>query len=352
MKLRVLILSLLLVFTATSCSLFPGEYEYTSEEFIMDTFIKIKVIAKDEEEAKDAVGEAFKEFKRIELLTNRHVEEGRPEYEKSEIIKINKAAAVKPVKVDKDVFEMIQLAQEYTEATGGAFEITIGPVMDLWDFGGGNTTVPDEKKLEEALTLIGSDNIVLNEEDTTVFLTKKDMSLDLGAIAKGYSAQKATQVLKEQGIERAIINAGGNISVLGEKEKGKPWKIGVQDPRSKEEVIAILDATDQVIVTSGDYQRYFEANDKRYHHIIDPRTAMPARGLLSVTVIAEDSTIADILSTSFFVMGLDESLDYLEKHPDILAFFITDEKKIISSAALEKILEITESEDYSYDKGR
>lgn len=351
MKLKVLILSLLLVFTTTACSLFSAEEDFVSEEFIMDTFIKIKIIASDEEKAKDAWRKAFKEFKRIELLTNRHVEEGTPEYEKSDIIKINKAAALKPVKVDKDVFEMISLSKKYSEITRGAFDITVGPIMDLWDFGGKNT-VPESHKLVEMLELVGSDNIVLNEEETTVFLKEKDMSLDLGAIAKGYSAQKATEILKEVGIKKAIINAGGNISVLGEKEKGKPWKIGVQDPRNEEKVVVTLDLADQVIVTSGDYQRYFEANNKRYHHIIDPRTALPARELLSVTVISKDSTVADILSTSFFVMGLKDSLDYLKKHPEISAIFITEDRKIYASAGLEDILEFRESEDYSYDKGR
>ncbi|SMB80987.1 thiamine biosynthesis lipoprotein [Desulfonispora thiosulfatigenes DSM 11270] len=352
MKLKILLLSLLIVFTTTSCSLPLREYEYTSEEFIMDTFIKIKVYADNENKAKESTKKAFQEFKKIELLTNRFAKEETPEYEKSEIIKINKEAALRPVKVSQDVFEMISLAKEYSTETKGAFEITIAPVMDLWGFGTEKNNIPEDMELRNKLDIVGSDKIILDRENNTVALAKNNMSLDLGAIAKGYATQKSVEALRNSGIEKAIVNAGGNIYVLGEKEKGNPWKIGIQDPRKEESIIAVLNLKDQVTVTSGDYQRYFEVNGKRYHHILDPRTAKPATGLLSVTVITDNSTKADILSTSFFVLGLDESLVYLEKHPDILAFFVTKDNKIIFSPGLKEIVELKESEDYSYEERR
>ena len=308
----------------------------------MDTFIKIKVFAKSKSQAQEATTKAFQEFKRIELLTNRFPEKGTSEYRKSEIIKINNEAAGQPVPVSKEVFEMLSLAKKYSAETGGAFDVTIGPIMDLWGFGKDKNTVPDEKMLKKALSLVDFNKIVLDEKRHTVFLEQKNMSIDLGGIAKGYATEKAGQVLKELGIKKAIINAGGNIYTIGEREKGLPWKIGIQDPREADKVYAVLNLRDQVAVTSGDFQRFFEVNGKRYHHLLDPKTGKPAEKLMSVTVVAKNSTIADILSSAFFVLGLEKSNAYLEQHSDIQAVFVTPDKKIICSPGLKHIIELTD----------
>lgn len=331
-------LSLSIVLTIAGCSLFPREYEYTDQELVMDTLVQIKVYAPTEELAKEATRAAFREFKRLELLTNRY--QSPTQQKPSQVREINAQAGKKAVPVSEDVFTLIRLSKKYHRETDGAFEVTIGPVVDLWGFGREIKKVPGPKELQAALSLVGSEKILLDEEKQTVFLTQAGMSLDLGAIAKGYATDKAAQILKEYGIEKALINAGGNILVLGEKGENTPWKIGIQDPRDEKQIIATLNLKDQAAVTSGDYQRYFLIGGQRYHHLLDPKTGRPARHLISVTVIAPNSTVADILSTSFFVMGLEKSLAYLEKHPELGAVFVTPEKEVILSPGLESVVEL------------
>jgi len=343
-------ISLLVVFTITGCSLIQSEYEYADEEFIMNTFISIRVYADNKEKAKEAVQKAFQEFKRIEELTNRFVQKGTAEYEKSEINIINLAAGQSPVLVSEETFKMLSLSKKYNKELDGVFDITIGPLVDLWGFGQEKNNVPGIEQLKSKLDLVDSNSLILDEHRQTAYLKKTGMSLDLGAIAKGYATEKAAQVIREYGIEKAIINAGGNIYALGEKGDGIPWKIGIQDPRDANKIFAILNLKDQVAVTSGDYQRYFEVDGTRYHHILDPRTGKPADELMSVTVIGEDSTIADILSTSFFILGVDKSLAYINEHPGIEAVFVTKDKKIYSSVGVKDIIEFKENGGYIIDE--
>lgn len=340
----------MVVLTITGCSLIQPEYEYTSEEFIMNTFINIKVYANSKEKAKEAIQKAFQEFKKIEELTNRFVQKGTAEYEKSEIIKINLAAGQTPVQVSEDTFKMLSLSKKYNKELDGVFEITIGPLVDLWGFGQDKKNVPAREQLESKLKLVDSNRLVLDEHRQTAYLERTDMSLDLGAIAKGYATEKAAQVIREYGIEKAIINAGGNIYALGEKGDEIPWKIGIQDPRDANKLLAVLNLKDQVAVTSGDYQRYFEVNGTRYHHILDPRTGKPADELMSVTVIGEDSTIADVLSTSFFILGVEKSLAYLKEHPGIEAVFVTKDQKIYTSTGVQEIIEFKKNGGYIIDE--
>lgn len=303
----------------------------------MDTLVKIKVYAPTEEQAKKAAQAAFQEFRRLEILANRYPSSpGRW----SQVQEINAQAGKSPVPVSRDIFTMVSLSKKYHEETGGAFEVTIGPVIDLWGFGQETKRVPPTEELQATLSLVGSDKILLDREKQTVFLTQEKMSLDLGGIAKGYAADRAAQILKEYGIEKALINAGGNILVLGEKASNKPWKIGIQHPRQGEKIMATLELKDQAAVTSGDYQRYFLEGGERYHHLLNPKTGLPAGELISVTVIAPNSTEADILSTAFFIMGLEKSLAYLEKHPELGAVFVTPEEEIILSPGLEGIVEV------------
>ena len=175
------------------------------------------------------------------------------------------------------------------------------------------------------------------------------MVLDLGGIAKGYASEKATEVLRKNGISRAVINAGGNIYVLGEKGLFTPWKLGIQDPRSSSNIVGILHVKDSAAVTSGDYQRFFEKGGRRYHHILNPVTGFPADGLTSVTVVAASSTEADILSTALFVMGLEKGMALLEDNPHVQAVFVTESKKIILSQGLKDNVEIFTEGDYAYD---
>jgi len=347
-----MLLSLFVVFTITGCSLIQQEYEYVAEEFMMDTFVKLKVYDADKAKAEEVAQKALDEFKRIELLTNRYAQEGTAEYAKSDVIKLNLAAGHSPVQVDKDVLAMLSLCKKYNKEFDGAFDVTIGPVVDLWGFGTEKKSVPSDEKLEERLELVDSNKMVLDEEKGTAYLVKEKMSLDLGGIAKGYATEQAAQLLRDDGIKKALINAGGNIYAIGEKDKNIPWMIGIQDPRNPDKIIGILKLKDQVAVTSGDYQRYFEVDGKRYHHILDPRTGKPASNMMSVTVVADNSALADILSTSFFVMGVEQSLAYIAEHPGVEAVFVTQDKRIIYSPGLEGVIELEKDGGYKIDQGR
>ena len=358
---------------------------YTGEEFLMDTFVSISTYGTDTALLREATRQAFQEMRRIAELTDRFAtvaperatgephnpdkanasnkeqapgSEGRDRHNadldtvptgESAVARINAMAGIKPVRVDKDVFTMLQMAQEYHQLTQGAFDVTIGPVMDLWGFGLERKQVPAPEELQAALSLVDSKDMTLDEESQSVFLKKKGMSLDLGAVAKGYAVEKAAQILEKAGVKQAIINAGGNIRVLGKKEE-QPWKVGIQDPRNPEALIGILSLTDESAVTSGDYQRVKEIDGKSYHHIISPLTGYPAEENISVTVVTPDSGRADLLSTALFLMEPQQALALVEQIPDTEMFLVTDDKKIFYTSGLEGKIELTPGEEYAYAK--
>lgn len=276
--------------------------EYQSDQFLMDTLINIRVYGKDTETLKTAVREAFTEMRRIAELADHFPQPGTAGFEASDICRINAQAGLKPVKVSAEIFEMLELSKKYADLSGGAFDITIGPVMAIWGFGGKHPVVPQKTALAKALQLVDMKSLVLDPAARTVFLKKPGMKLDLGAIAKGYATEKAIRVIQRYGITSALIDAGGNIRVLGRSPRNSPWKIGVKAPRKPGELAAVLSLEDSSAVTSGDYYRFFEADGKRMHHILDPRTGYPAGHSMSVTVVTKDAGVADILSTAFFVL--------------------------------------------------
>jgi len=339
-------LLLFLIIFLSGCS---SKQEYLSEYFLMDTIIRIKVYDENLDTAKTAAQAAFEEFKRISLLTDRFPQKGTPEFNQSDICKINEMAGIKPVKVSEDVIKMIDLAKKYNKITDGAFDVTIGPLMDLWGFGNDNNYLPSDAEITQKLSLIDSNKIKVNRRGKTILLKDRGMSLDLGGIAKGYATEKAVQILKQHGIKQAIIDAGGNIYVLGKKNGKEPWKLGIQDPRDASKIVGILSLSNKAAVTSGDYQRFFEKNGARYHHILDPSTGKPARNTISVTVVSESPTVADILSTALFVMGPKQGMKLVEELRRIEAVFITPDKKIIISSGLKDKITVQPGKDYSYD---
>ncbi len=343
-------LSILLIIGLEGCSFVATPVEYTSEQFLMDTIVSIKAYGNDEEEVKKAVLSAFAEMKRIERLTDRFAQEGTGEVEFSDVYRINQAAGKQPVKVSEDVYEMIEVAKSYYELTDGLFDITIGPVMDLWGFGNEEKHIPLDAELQEKMILVNSNKIILNESEKTVFLQEDGMKIDLGAIAKGYATEKAASVLVETGIEHAIINAGGNIDVIGKKYDGQAWRIGIQDPRNSKNLVGVLSLIDEAAVTSGDYQRYFEENGIRYHHILSPKTGKPSRNTMSITVITKNSAKADVLSTVLFVMGSQKGLELVEQLEGVEACFVGADNKIVTSSGMSNKVEIQPSKEYTYDK--
>lgn len=326
--------------------------EYSSEQFLMDTLVSIKVYGNDRETLKTAVAEAYAEMHRIAELADGFAQPGTAAYQSSDVCRINAQAGKGPVPVDADTLAMLVLAKKYYELSEGAFDVTVGPLMDLWGFGGKNPHLPAPDQIKAALRSVGSQDLVLNEQDRTVLLRKEGMKLDLGAVAKGYATEKALQALKKRGIEKALIDAGGNIRVLGQNVHDSAWRIGVKDPRKSNEVVAVLALEDTSAVTSADYYRGFEAGGKRYHHILDPRTGYPAAHHMTVTAVTQDAGQADILSTVFFVLAPEKALQLAEKLAGVELFLVTADGLIRHTPSLRGRLEVQPGAAYRYDQSR
>ena len=316
---------------------------YNREFYYFDTFIEVKLYAYSEQHGLFALDEAEAVFKRVHMLMSRFDED-------SDIYRINNASpGEKPVKVDAETFALIKIAIEYCAQSGGAFDIGIGAASDLWGFGSSNDDAPDyikqppdEDLLAEAVAAGGYKKIILDENEYTVD-TPAGLIIDLGGIAKGYATQSVADALKELGIDSAVINAGGNVYVLGEKpeyassDSAKLWKVGIRHPRPErdDELLAVVSLTDKSIVTSGDYERYFEYEGTRYHHILDPSTGNPAGESISATVIADDSVLADYLSTALFVLGAQKGLELVALYPGAEAIIVAPDMTVASSPGFD-----------------
>lgn len=344
---RYVLIFLSLSIILTGCSSIRLE-EYTKNIFALNTYITLTAYGgKDTPKILD---KAEKRVMEIEELMS-------TEIDTSDVALINKNAGIAPVEVSEDTFYVIERALWYSKMSDGAFDITIYPISKLWDITGENPRVPNKGEIEELLPLVNYREVILDKDKKTVFLSKTGMGIDLGAIAKGYAADEVGRILRECGIEHALINLGGDIVALGNKPDGNEWNIGVRDPRGHEtgaEYIAVVKIADNSIVSSGDYERYleeeYENTGKRYHHIFDPKTGYPAdSGLIATTVIAEQSIDADALSTCLFVMGKDKGLDFLKEVQGSKGLCIDENRHIYISSDIEDLMDVT-SEEYRLEK--
>lgn len=279
-------------FFFTSCS----EKKASSTEFALNTVVTMTVYG---DRADEAMKAAFGEVKRIENLLSCYIDT-------SEISKINSSAHIAPVEVSDETVYVLSKALEMSQKTNGAFDISVKPLVELWDILSENPSVPSDGAVTEVLSVVGYENIIVS--GNTVSFAKEGIQIDLGGAAKGYCADRAVEVLKEYGVKNALLDLGGNIYALGKNGQGHNWRIGLQDPSSdRGEHFAVEELSDRTAVTSGSYERYFEKDGKIYHHILDPETGRPAdSGLISVTVISDNSFEADMLSTAIFVMGQED----------------------------------------------
>jgi len=299
-KKRIIPLLLCLVFC---CSLFGcSEKKVSSTEFALNTVITITAYG---DNADNATKAAIEEIRRIEKVFSAHLET-------SEISNINKKAFNTPVEASDEVIFVLEKCLEMSRKTNGSFDITVKPLVDLWNITSENPKVPSDGAIDSAKSLVNYNDIVI--EGNKVSFKKEGMQIDLGAAVKGYCADRAVEVLKSYGIKNALLDLGGNIYALGKNEEGKKWRIGIKDPSSPAgEHFSVEEISNLTAVTSGSYERYFEKDGKIYHHIIDPKTGYPAdSGLISVTVISESSFEADMLSTAIFVMGDKDFVDILK----------------------------------------
>jgi len=299
-------------------------------EFMMDTILTLKIYDKKDEKILD---EAFNRLKEIENRMSSTIEN-------SDISLINENAGVKPVQVHEDVYYVLKTAKYYATLSNGAFDPTIGPLVNLWHISSDEQkerdSIPTEEQIKAALELINYNDLELLE-DNQVFLKRKGMQLDLGAIVKGYAADEVKRIFEENGVKSAIIDLGGNIYALGQKEDGTPWNIGITNPFEPGiSYVGVLKAKEKSIVTSGDYERYIIYNGKRYHHILSTETGYPTENeVTSVSIISDKGIDGDALSTTLFVLGVDKGLDFVNKLDGIEAVFITKDKKVIPSEGIK-----------------
>ena len=266
---------------------------------------------------------------------------------------VNRNAGQRPVSVRPELIEVLEKALEYAEISGGYFEPSIGPLVKLWGIGTEAARVPGEGEIRDALNLINYRDIVINRAEGTVFLKRPGMALDLGGIAKGYAADEIARLLAGEGVERCIVDLGGNIFAAGERNAGKKagheesfWRIGIQDPRgNRGNYIGILRVKNKSVVTSGVYERFFEKDGKRYHHIFSTKSGCPAEnGLLSVTIIADLSIDADALSTAAFALGRERGSELIALVPGSGGIFVSEDLTVRITPNLEKDFTLTAAE--------
>lgn len=253
----------------------------------------------------------------------------------SYVSKINKNAGREEIEVSAELFNVISAAQNVAELSGGAFDISWAAMRGLWKFTKGEERVPLLEEIAEKLPYLNYREIKLNEAKKSVFLMRQGMAIGLGGIAKGYSVDKAMDILVKQGITDAIIKSGGDMRIQGTND-GAAWDIGIQHPRDKDKVMAALHLSNISVSTSGDYERFFIKDGVLYHHIIDPETGMPARGCMSVTILAPDTMTSDALSTTVFVLGPEKGMQLIQGIPGVEGIIVDSNGKIHYSQGIEK----------------
>lgn len=314
---------LVLIMAFAGCS--TQSKPYKEGRFLMDTYIEITAYGP---KAQEAVREAFGEFERIYAVANIY-DPG------SQLSQVNAAAGSRPVPVDAEILNMVERSRELADKLERSFDITIGPLAELWGIGKKDDFVPSDAEIRQLLPLVDYRLVQVDREAKTLFLPKAGMRLDMGGIAKGYATDRAVDRLKAQGITSALINAGGNVRVVGSRPDGKPWRIGVQHPRNPEEVIAKLALTSwDTMETSGDYQRFIIRDNVRYSHILDPRTGKQPAEVASVTMVMNNSTDGDVFSTALFVLGVEQGMVALQQFPGVEAIFVTTDGRIIPTPGL------------------
>lgn len=299
--------------------------EATQSIFAMDTYMTVTAYGAN---AEDAVTAGVAEIERLDALLST----GNAD---SEVAKIN---ATGSGTLSEDTQYLLERSLSIWESTGGVFDITIYPIMDEWGFTSGNYQVPEKETLTSLLDLVDASQIEFDSTASTISFAKEGMKIDFGGIAKGYTSSRLMELFRDCGIESALVNLGGNVQALGNKVDGTAWRVGIQDPNDESAYIGGVSITDKAVITSGGYERYFEEDGVRYHHIIDPSTGYPADSdVCSVTIVSDDGTLADGLSTSLFIMGLDKATDYWRENSDQFdAILMTDDGDIYVTEGIEE----------------
>jgi FAD:protein FMN transferase len=295
---------------------------------LMGSRFDITVVAPDTLTANNYIDLAVEEITRIERL----ISSWDPD---SQTSLINKNAGIQPVKVDSELFNLIERAKKISKLTNGAFDISYASMDRIWKFDGSMTQMPSKEDIKASVTKVGYENIILDTDAETVFLKNVGMKIGFGAIGKGYAADKAKALLIEKGVLGGIINASGDLTTWGKQYDGKDWMVAITNPLNKSHVFSWLPIVDAAVVTSGNYEKYVEFDGIRYTHIIDPRTGYPSTGVLSVSIFTKNAELADALSTSVFVMGVSAGLDFINQLKGVECVIVDDKNAIHTSNNIE-----------------
>lgn len=319
-------------------------YEQTNT--MMDTVITLKAYGPN---AKAAVDESFKKVNELDKLASATIST-------SDVSKINAAAGNGYVKVHPEIIKMIETSIKYSKLSGGAFDITTGPIINLWGIGTDKERLPSDSEIKAKLLLIGYSNISINESDSSVMLQKPGMAIDLGGLAKGFAADELLKIYDKYGIKKGLINLGASsIYAIGTNPEGSPWSVGIKHPRNDDSntYLGIIKISNQALSTSGDYERYFIKNGKRYHHIINAATGYPAdTGVMSDTIVIDNSVpdknmIADILTTTVFVLGPEKGIQFADNIKGVSCQITTTDNKIYTTKGFKnKIMDL--SSDFKF----
>ena len=312
------------------CGCSPRAIRYEETKFLMGTEVNIIVIGNNRAVIRSAVQAGFREISRIEDIMSAY----KPD---SELCSLNKAGEYES---SRELLYVIDKASHTSELSGGAFDITCKPLIDLWHNAKKTNEVPDTQNILDALSLVGYRDILI--KNNNVKFNKAGMKIDLGALAKGYAVDMAINLIKDYDIKGALIDAGGDIRAIGKREDGKLWEIGIKHPRERNRIIGLINLENSAVATSGDYERFFMLNGKRYSHIIDPRTGYPVDNqIVSVSVLSSDCLTCDSLATALTVLGEKRGIELIEKLKGIEALIITIEDgnlNLIKSSGLAQFI--------------
>ncbi|MDO8355197.1 MAG: FAD:protein FMN transferase [Nitrospirota bacterium] len=322
-------LSLLLMMESGCVRLSPGSPSVVVKrtQIHMGTFVSITAVAPTDQDANRAINAGFQEVKRLEQLLSTWIPS-------SELSRVNVSAGIRPVAVSLETWTVVQRAKQAAELTGGGFNIAIGPAVDLWRVTE-DQRIPTEAELAALHSLVDLQAILADLHEQTLYLEKPGMRIDVGGIGKGFAADHAVIAMKQAGALAGVVALSGDIKTFGQLPGGRKFPVGIQHPRKEGAVLVFIDLEDEAISTAGDYERFFERDGVRYHHILDPNTLQPARGCQSVTVIAKEGVWADGLDTGIFVMGPERGMELVERLPDVEAIIVGADGRLFLSSGLQ-----------------
>jgi len=299
--------------------------EFKRPQKLMGNAFEITVVSDDKNSANQHIDAAIDEIRRIEKLLTTFSEESQTNL-------INRNAGIKPVKVDWEIFDLIERSLRISRITDGYFDISYGGIdKSFWNFDKEMKQLPDSELIKEHLKLVNYQNILLNRENQTVFLKEKGMRIGFGGIGKGYAAEMAKRLLQKRGVLSGIVNASGDLTTWGNQADGKPWTIGIADPDNAKQPFSYMNITDMAIATSGNYEKFVVIGGKKYSHTINPKTGMPVSGVKSVTIFCPNAEIADAMATPVSIMGIDSALNMVNQINHLECIIIDDQDRIYSS---------------------